>query len=631
MLTATGARVPGVALAEAIAAKLVCAVELSDTCAQAPDLVAAYGTETAELVRAHAPWVFYEEGMTALPVDYRECRESECSTGDQDGEVSETAAGEPVAAFIHVADCREPSDAAPNLDCSGTRAGKLYIQYWFYYVDSATLEGEGLQKELMKQAGRPGFHLDDWEGRVAPVWLAYVRVSRVGDRADTLISPDQQLERIRDYASRRRLEVEALEPELDVSGGRVQRPILEAAIRRVESGEAEGIIVAELDRLSRMSIRDALATIERIGDERVIAVAENFDVGTPEGVMARNVFLSVHQMYLDRSKVRFRAVKEQAVRRGIWPAPKAPIGYLRGPDRCLVTDPDTAPLVVRAFEERSRGAPWSVVADILGRGVSGAGKVIANRVYLGEVRLEVAGEDVVNPSAHEPLVTRAVWEAAQLEHPPPPRSGRPALLGGLVRCSGCKRTMTPDSEVYRCFARNAGGRCESPAIVSRRRLESLIERTFLALVGDISYRGVEDTSELKAASERAEQADAELRAYQLATSALDAEHFSEGMRSRVEAVEDARRDLATAQLRTQPTGIGGDVAALWPGLDVEGRRHLLRSALGVIWIRKGRPADVKVVTVKPGGLSRPGRHAGAIVPLEWVDLEGEISLAKEGG
>jgi len=171
VLTATGARVPGVALAEAIAAKLVCAVELSDTCAQAPDLVAAYGTETAELVRAHAPWVFYEEGMTALPVDYRECRESECSTGDQDGEVSETAAGEPVAAFIHVADCREPSDAAPNLDCSGTRAGKLYIQYWFYYVDSATLEGEGLQKELMKQAGRPGFHLDDWESyqvRIGP-------------------------------------------------------------------------------------------------------------------------------------------------------------------------------------------------------------------------------------------------------------------------------------------------------------------------------------------------------------------------------------------------------------------------------------------------------------------------------
>jgi hypothetical protein len=40
-------------------------------------------------------------------------------------------------------------------------AGKLYIQYWFYYVDSATLEGEGLQKDAMKELGRPGFHADD--------------------------------------------------------------------------------------------------------------------------------------------------------------------------------------------------------------------------------------------------------------------------------------------------------------------------------------------------------------------------------------------------------------------------------------------------------------------------------------
>lgn len=162
VLAAAGAQVPGAALARTIAAKIVCAVELSETCAEAPDLVAAYGVETAELVRAHAPWVFYEQGMTALPVDYRECRESGCSTGDRDGEVYETASGQPLAAFVHLADCRQP-DVVPGLDCSGTRAGKLYIQYWFYYVDSATLEGEGLQKRLMRQVGRPGFHEDDWE------------------------------------------------------------------------------------------------------------------------------------------------------------------------------------------------------------------------------------------------------------------------------------------------------------------------------------------------------------------------------------------------------------------------------------------------------------------------------------
>jgi hypothetical protein len=171
VLAAAGAQVPGASLAHSIAAKIVCALELDDTCATEPELVAAYGLETAKLVADHAPWVFYEKGMVALPVDYRECRESECSVGPEEGLAYETLAGLPVTVFVHVADCREPARAAPDLDCTGTRAGKLYIQYWFYYVDSRTLEGEGLERELMKAIGRPGFHLDDWESyqvRIGP-------------------------------------------------------------------------------------------------------------------------------------------------------------------------------------------------------------------------------------------------------------------------------------------------------------------------------------------------------------------------------------------------------------------------------------------------------------------------------
>ena len=76
-----------------------------------------------------------------------------------------------MTAFVHVVDCREPAAAEPGVDCSGARAGKLYLQYWFYYVDSATLEGEGLQKQAMAELGRPGFHPDDWESyqvRIGP-------------------------------------------------------------------------------------------------------------------------------------------------------------------------------------------------------------------------------------------------------------------------------------------------------------------------------------------------------------------------------------------------------------------------------------------------------------------------------
>ncbi|MGH2955650.1 MAG: recombinase family protein, partial [Solirubrobacterales bacterium] len=107
----------------------------------------------------------------------------------------------------------------------------------------------------------------------------YIRVSRVGDRGERLISPELQAERIRTYAAARGLEVELLEPELDVSGGRLERPILSEILDGVEAGRFEGVIVAQLDRLSRLSLADAHKVIERIESAggQVIAVAESFD------------------------------------------------------------------------------------------------------------------------------------------------------------------------------------------------------------------------------------------------------------------------------------------------------------------------------------------------------------------
>jgi DNA invertase Pin-like site-specific DNA recombinase len=197
-------------------------------------------------------------------------------------------------------------------------------------------------------------------------FAGYTRVSRVGDRAERLISPDLQAERILGYAGGRGLEVELLEPELDVSGGRSERPVLGAAIDGIREGRYAGVIVAQLDRLSRMGIEDALKTIRMIEQDaggQVIAVAENFDVSTPEGAMSREVMLSLANMQLKRYSLAFAAAKARAVAAGIWPAPKAPIGYKVTPrkqdgDGRLQRDPRAAPRVVRAFEARAAGRPW---------------------------------------------------------------------------------------------------------------------------------------------------------------------------------------------------------------------------------------------------------------------------------
>ncbi|MGA8218733.1 MAG: hypothetical protein WB771_09215 [Solirubrobacterales bacterium] len=150
-----GLRLPGMALAYEIGERIVCAVKLSYGCRSDPELAGAYG-ELASQVRDNAPKIVYERGMAALPVDFRRCRSPSCSDGPGTGRVTRSVAGQPVAAFTHVIDCRVPRRAeSRGYDCSGERAGRVYIQYWTYYGDSAT------SRAIL---GPVGFHRDDWEG-----------------------------------------------------------------------------------------------------------------------------------------------------------------------------------------------------------------------------------------------------------------------------------------------------------------------------------------------------------------------------------------------------------------------------------------------------------------------------------
>ena len=116
--------------------------------------------------------------MTALPVDYRRCREDRCADGAGEGVVGAIELGEP-AGRLHPRR-RLPAEAAAateaaGADCSGQRAGNLYLQYWFYYPGSATAEGSTFLKRPIRtvssKLGHSTHHPDDWEAymvRIGP-------------------------------------------------------------------------------------------------------------------------------------------------------------------------------------------------------------------------------------------------------------------------------------------------------------------------------------------------------------------------------------------------------------------------------------------------------------------------------
>lgn len=171
-LLAAGVAVPGGALAREIAGRIVCAAALADGCGDEPLLIATYGDEVGRLVRRHMPTLAFEEGSRALPVDWRRCRLTECGDGAEDGLVHRSFERLAVTAFVHVVDCREAAEAA-GFDCSGPRAGYLYLQYWLYYANSTTGQ--------IPVLGPLDEHDDDWES----VQIRIGRDGRAQERASS--------------------------------------------------------------------------------------------------------------------------------------------------------------------------------------------------------------------------------------------------------------------------------------------------------------------------------------------------------------------------------------------------------------------------------------------------------------
>lgn len=471
----------------------------------------------------------------------------------------------------------------------------------------------------------------------------YVRVSRVGDRAQTLISPQLQEREIRNWVKPRKLELEMLPAELDRSGADDSRPILQGAIERIERGELGGVIVWNFARFTRSLVSSVafLELIERAGGQ-LYSTSEQIDPTTPAGRMTRNFLFSIAQAEREQKAEGFDKAKTDAIERGIWTAPVVPFGFRKNNERRLEPDPIEGPIRAEVIRRRGAGESWHSLATYIraetGRSFLPASirQMVRSRTSLGEAS---QGKHV-NPRAHEPLVDRATWEAAQIAQPKPARGIHgEALLGGLVRCAGCSRrvssTFRNGRRYYSCRRYHAGGDCPEPASISAPLIEPLVTATLFAHARELAYSSSERTSAIERGQGKLEEAESELALYQetVRLSEVGAEHFEAGMRSRVGAVEEARRALARQRLAS-PRILPGTLGDLWPKLSVVERRQVLRSSFSVIWIRKGRaaaPDRVRVIAdgFEPADLSVQGRPAGPPITIAWpdADLEGEVRVA----
>jgi site-specific DNA recombinase len=476
----------------------------------------------------------------------------------------------------------------------------------------------------------------------------YIRVSRVGGRnGDSFISPEVQREQILNWAKLRKVEIGEWFEDLDQSGGKVSRPGLDAALARIEAGKSEGIVVAKVDRLAR-SLVGALEVIQRLDDAGAtfVSVAEGIDPTTPAGKMLQRLMLLLAEFELDRIREGWADAQRKAVEKGIHVASRTPTGYLRGTDRRLEPHPNDAPVIAELFRMRAGGASWSELAAFLNAsGTTGPyanelwtnramEHILRNRVYLGEAR----SGPFTNPDAHEAIVDRATWEAAQrVQSPTPARSSEGTILAGLLRCTSCRHTLKPDTmkdrngerlRFYRCRKRHSTGECPAPVSILERKVLPDIELIFHWWVREQEgFKTVTlgekdgDLAELEAAVTAAE---AELAAYrdEAVIGALGAERYVAGLERRARAVDEATAALAETKLTP-----GNEVTLdfrdeAWPMMTVTQKRKWLFQLFDAIMVR---PADQGVNRLSPilrGQLPEDFPRRGKRTPIQswqWPD------------
>ncbi len=292
--------------------------------------------------------------------------------------------------------------------------------------------------------------------------IVYRRVSsaqqgRRTERTDGGWSLQSQEAKANDYAARHGLSITRVYEEV-ASASKQGRPVFAQVVAYLRRHRGCALVVEKMDRLARNSsdlaavdeLIDLGISIHLVRDGKILHAGSSpgerlsSDI---EGAVAKHYSRNLGREVVKGIDARFSA--------GYFPMGKPPFGYiypLRRPGERVNIVPDTnaAPIVAKIFKAYTKGEGISFreVVELAKRlGYPGkmnaahARALLRNPVYAGWVRHN--GE--TRRGLHEPIVTQALFDAAQERMASRPRSSRPnrpraKLLhaySGVFECAAC--------------------------------------------------------------------------------------------------------------------------------------------------------------------------------------------------
>ena len=312
-----------------------------------------------------------------------------------------------------------------------------------------------------------------------------------------VLSIEAQITELRAFAKLNNLNV--VEEFVEKQSAKIPgRPIFGEMIKRIEHGEADGILAWHPDRLARNSV-DGGQIIYLIDCGRITALKfpQFWFEPTPQGKFMLNIAFGQSKYYVDSLSENTKRGLRQKVRRGEYPS-VAPIGYINDVrNKSIVVDRKKARIIRQAFELYAKGnSRLEDISNFLAqRGVMSRGEkkihktratfILSNPFYTG--LFKYGGE--LHEGKYEPIITKKLIDSAQeiLRQRGKPRhkqKNEPQAFCGLISCAECGMMITAEKQkghiYYRCTKKKV--KCAQRYVREEeldRQLSSLIQKVSL--------------------------------------------------------------------------------------------------------------------------------------------------------
>ncbi len=326
-------------------------------------------------------------------------------------------------------------------------------------------------------------------------YFTYCRKSSE-DEDHQVLSIESQRNELQRYVEREHLGIVAVKEEAK-SARTPGRPVFNDLLKRIEWGEADGIVAWHPDRLARNAL-DGGQIIQLLDTGKLVSLrfpTYTFE-NTSQGKFMLAIMFGQSKYYVDSLSENIRRGNRTKREKG-WLPSRAPIGYLNARseagEKNIVPDPDRFPVLKRIWELLLSGG-YSVpqlldlATNDLGLrtpkrkkiggsplSVSGIYRVFSNPFYAGHILYQgqwYAGK-------HDPMITVGQFEQAQVLLGRSNRA-RPQehvfAYSGLMKCGLCGSSVTVEQKVNRYGSRYVYYRCTHKRRDLACREKSLEER-----------------------------------------------------------------------------------------------------------------------------------------------------------